>query len=209
MSIGEGFRVDLARRLKSNCVIDEFTSTVDRNVALSCATSIGKYIRKKDLKKCVFVSCHKDFIDCLHPDYVIDLDEKALFDTRRLPRRHFELQMYYREDKEKTWDVFRQHHYLSADLNTASTMFAGYIGNNLVCMCAVLSQPNAYCTNGYRVHRLVVLPDYQGLGIGSKLLTWVAEYYNSQDKIYLLGRKSKQWQNNATTTTKALERQQH
>ena len=50
LSVGEGFRVDLARRIKNNCVIDEFTSTVDRNIALSCSNSIGKYIRKKGLK---------------------------------------------------------------------------------------------------------------------------------------------------------------
>lgn len=84
LSVGEGFRVDLARRIKSNCVIDEFTSTVDRNVALSCAKSIGNYIRKKNLKKCVFVSCHKDFIDTLCPDYIVDLDEQKIYDARGL-----------------------------------------------------------------------------------------------------------------------------
>lgn len=61
LSIGEGFRADLARSIKDNCVIDEFTSTVDRNVALSCSNSIQRYIRKKGYKRCVFVSCHKDF----------------------------------------------------------------------------------------------------------------------------------------------------
>ena len=84
LSVGEGFRIDLARRIKSNCVIDEFTSTVDRNVALSCAKSIGKYIRKNNLKKCVFVSCHKDFIDTLCPDYIIDLDDECIYDARGL-----------------------------------------------------------------------------------------------------------------------------
>lgn len=94
LSIGEGFRADLARRIKDNCVIDEYTSVVDRNVALSCSNSIQKYIRKKNLKRCVFVSCHKDFIDTLRPDYVIDLDDECVYDTRRLPKRKFELQVY-------------------------------------------------------------------------------------------------------------------
>lgn len=84
LSVGEGFRADLARRIKNNCVIDEFTSTVDRNVALSCAKSVGKYIRKNDIKKCVFVSCHKDFIDVLCPDYIVDLDSQIIYDARRL-----------------------------------------------------------------------------------------------------------------------------
>ena len=183
LSVGEGFRIDLARRLKNNCVIDEFTSTVDRNVALSCASSISKYIRKKQLKRCVFVSCHKDFIDVLCPDYVIDLDEKALFDTRRLPRRRFEISIYSRDDKEKVWSFFRQHHYLSEDLNKASNVYVATLNNELVGFCAILPQPNGYCMNGFRVHRLVIKPDYQGLGIGKKMLEWVCEFYNKQNKI--------------------------
>jgi GNAT superfamily N-acetyltransferase len=35
----------------------------------------------------------------------------------------------------------------------------------------------------YRVSRLVVLPDYQGIGIGKWLLNFVAELYTSQTKI--------------------------
>jgi GNAT superfamily N-acetyltransferase len=34
--------------------------------------------------------------------------------------------------------------------------------------------------NYYRVSRLVVLPDYQGLGIGKRLLNFIAELYTSQ-----------------------------
>jgi GNAT superfamily N-acetyltransferase len=40
----------------------------------------------------------------------------------------------------------------------------------------------------YRVSRLVVLPDYQGIGVGKRLLNFVAELYASQTKLpfYLL-----------------------
>ena len=34
--------------------------------------------------------------------------------------------------------------------------------------------------NYFRVSRLVVLPDYQGIGIGKRLLNFVAEFYTSQ-----------------------------
>ena len=34
--------------------------------------------------------------------------------------------------------------------------------------------------NYFRVSRLVVLPDYQGIGVGKKLLNFVAELYTSQ-----------------------------
>ena len=32
----------------------------------------------------------------------------------------------------------------------------------------------------YRVHRLVVLPDYQGIGVGKRFLNFMAELYHSQ-----------------------------
>jgi GNAT superfamily N-acetyltransferase len=32
----------------------------------------------------------------------------------------------------------------------------------------------------YRVSRLVVLPDYQGIGLGKRLLNFIAEHYSSQ-----------------------------
>ena len=35
----------------------------------------------------------------------------------------------------------------------------------------------------YRVSRLVVLPDYQGIGVGKRLLNFIAELYASQTKV--------------------------
>ena len=35
----------------------------------------------------------------------------------------------------------------------------------------------------YRVGRLVVLPDYQGIGVGKRLLDFVAKLYYSQTKL--------------------------
>jgi GNAT superfamily N-acetyltransferase len=34
--------------------------------------------------------------------------------------------------------------------------------------------------NFFRVSRLVVLPDYQGIGVGKRLLNFIAELYTSQ-----------------------------
>lgn len=177
LSVGEGFRADIARKLKDNCVIDEFTSNVDRNVALSCAASISKYIRQKNLKKCVFVSCHKDFIDTLCPDYVIDLDDQCVYDTRRLPRRRFKLSLFVSQDKEKTWEIFRKHHYMTQDLSKSATLYTLYMGETIVACCYILAFPNGFIQNGWRIHRLVVLPDYQGLGIGTKFFVTMCDIY--------------------------------
>jgi GNAT superfamily N-acetyltransferase len=35
----------------------------------------------------------------------------------------------------------------------------------------------------YRVTRLVVFPDYQGIGVGKRLLNFIAELYTSQTKV--------------------------
>lgn len=186
LSIGEGFRADLARKIKDNCIIDEFTSTVDRNVALSCSNSISKYIRNKNLKRCVFVSCHKDFIDTLCPDYVIDLDDECVYDTRRLPKRRFELSIYETSAKNEIWKIFKQHHYLSADLNVASRMFIAFLNNEIVGMIATLPLPSGTISEAFRVHRIVILPDYQGLGIATKLLNYFGNLHSKQNKNFYI-----------------------
>lgn len=82
LSIGEGFRADLALNIDSKKIFDEFTSTIDRNVAKSTCNSIQKYIREKNMDNIIFCSCHKDYIPFLKPDIVIDLDEEKVFDCR-------------------------------------------------------------------------------------------------------------------------------
>ena len=44
-----------------------------------------------------------------------------------------------------------------------------------------------------RVHRLVVLPDYQGIGLGTRFQDFVVKHYNENG-----------WKVNCTTTTPAL-----
>lgn len=82
LSVGEGFRADVALNLESYTIFDEFTSTIDRNVAKSTSNGLQKYIRKHDLHNIVFCSCHKDYIPYLQPDIVIDLDDENIYDCR-------------------------------------------------------------------------------------------------------------------------------
>lgn len=82
LSVGEGFRADLALNLGDYTIFDEFTSTIDRNVAKSTCNGLQKYIRKNNLTHMVFCSCHKDFIPYLKPDIVIDLDDEKVYDCR-------------------------------------------------------------------------------------------------------------------------------
>lgn len=76
LSTGEQMRVDLARAILSDnklIVFDEFTSTVDRNVARIGSHAIAKAIRRSD-KQFIAVSCHKDIIPWLEPDWAFCTD---------------------------------------------------------------------------------------------------------------------------------------
>lgn len=80
LSNGEKQRVELARLALENdlVVYDEFTSLVDRDVAKSMSNSVSKMFRKLD-KKFVAVTCHKDIVEWLKPDWVYDTDEMVFF----------------------------------------------------------------------------------------------------------------------------------
>lgn len=81
LSNGEKMRVDLARCIleeKEMFVFDEFTSVVDREVAKTGSYAISKAVRRLN-KKFIAVSCHKDIIDWLEPDWVYDTDKHQFF----------------------------------------------------------------------------------------------------------------------------------
>ena len=75
LSNGEKMRVDLARALleKDFIVFDEFTSVVDRQVAKTACIAINKAIKNTN-KKFIAISCHKDTIEWLQPDWLFDTD---------------------------------------------------------------------------------------------------------------------------------------
>lgn len=76
--------------------------------------------------------------------------------------------------------MFRNYHYLNTQLNSSARCFVAYCDDVLVGFCAVIHFPHARVKNMKRIHRLVVLPDYQGMGIGKLLLHTVAAFYAQQ-----------------------------
>lgn len=74
LSNGQKFRADLARSVTHGSVVDEFTSVVDRNVAVSASRALRSYVDRKEVKGLVLASCHRDVIPWLRPDWVIDTD---------------------------------------------------------------------------------------------------------------------------------------
>lgn len=184
LSIGEGFRADMALNIEDYVLLDEFTSTVDRNVARSCCTSLGKYIRRTNKQGVVVCSCHKDFIEFLKPEFVIDIDDLKVYDLRGQDlSRHVKIDIYKTDDKD-LWQVFKEHHYMSHEINKACHFYVMKLHgtDELVGCFSTLPQMTGTKKWGWRAHRTVVLPDYQGLGISSKSMNFFGDYYHKQGK---------------------------
>lgn len=177
LSNGEKFRADLARTLTSEkqlYLIDEFTSVVDRTVAKSASFAVSKWIRKNNSKKVIFASCHEDITQWLQPDWIYNpLEGTTVYPRGCLQRPPINLKIF--RCKYQAWELFKQHHYLSNTLNKASKCFMVMWNDRPIAFNATLAFPNPYVKNGWRGSRTVVLPDYQGLGIG----TWLSDYIGS------------------------------
>jgi GNAT superfamily N-acetyltransferase len=85
---------------------------------------------------------------------------------------------------------------MSTDLNPSAQCYVGYFENNPVCFFGVLHFPHPYIKNFKKGHRLVVLPDYQGLGIGHEFSSEIAEMYKSEGYRFII-----------TSSTKSLFKQ--
>lgn len=190
LSQGEQFRCQLAHALLSarTCsneraplvVCDEFTSKVDRETARSVACSLSKAIRGGHLAaRLVAVTCHTDILPWLAPDWTLDLATGQL-SRGSLRRPNVELEIV--PVRRRAWDLFRAHHYLASGLNPAARSFAVFLADRPVAFSAWLRMGTAgnrsrdLC-RAYREHRTVVLPEFQGLGIGNRVSAWCASLF--------------------------------
>lgn len=175
LSTGEKFRADLARAIGNGSAVDEFTSTVDRTTAKSCSRSFARLVKKKNLRRVVVASCHYDILPWLEPDWVFDTQTGAMCAGGRWERPRIRLEVF--SCTSEVWPVFAQHHYLSESLNRSARCWLAVWENKLVGFASALPFPNGNFRNGWRGHRTVVLPDYQGLGIGVRLSDAVAQTF--------------------------------
>jgi len=183
LSTGEGFRADLARKLKNGAVIDEFTSVVNRNVAISCSVALSKYIRKKNIQNVVLASCHEDILEWLDPDWIFNTDTLKVsrgYQRRARPAISIGISRCHSDE----WKTFKKHHYLRSDLPKASSCFLAKWGEQVVGFGASMSLPGRIPPlyegdkrHKYRGCRTVILPDFQGLGIGTRLSDTIADIH--------------------------------
>ena len=175
LSNGEKMRVDLAMAIiqdKEMIIFDEYTSVVDREVAQIGSFSLQKKIRR-DNKKFIAVTCHFDVLEWLEPDWIFNTN-KMEFELPRGFLRRPKIKIDIAETK-GNWKYFSKYHYLNHEFSPiGATEYTGYINNSPCCFIA-WRFVHHHKIKMKRVTRLVVLPDYQGIGIAQKLLTETAK----------------------------------
>jgi ABC-type lipoprotein export system ATPase subunit len=186
LSNGEKMRCDLARAMlmpQKLFVFDEFTSVVDRNVAKIGSFAMQKAIRKTD-KQLIAVTCHFDVEDWLLPDWVFDTNSMTfrLCEGQKKNRPTCRLDIYETKAKDYYWNMFKKYHYLSHSHNNAARVFVATLNGDLCAFTSMLSFPHPKKRGYWRGHRTVVLPDYQGLGLGLKLNNYVCQMLVNEGK---------------------------
>jgi GNAT superfamily N-acetyltransferase len=192
LSGGEQLRCDLAKALSAGVAadgpgdgrqpivaFDEFTSVVDRNVARIGSAAVAAAIRGgRVTRRFVAITCHYDVAEWLQPDWTLDMTT-GLIDRRRLRRPEVRIDIFRCE--RSAWELFKKHHYMTATLHPMAQCYLAVWGELPVAFCASL--PSRGFAGMWRISRLVTLPDFQGIGIGMKLVAAVAEIHHSEGKI--------------------------
>jgi len=114
------------------------------------------------------------------------------FEGQKKNRPKIEFEIYQTGDK-SIWKMFAKHHYLSHTHNNAANVFIAMVNGEVAGFLSVLHFPHPKVKNLKKVHRLVILPDYQGAGIGIKFLNEIGNIY-----------KRDKWRFNIVTSSPSL-----
>ena len=181
LSNGERFRADLARVVcesPERVIFDEFSSVVDRQIAQIGAGAFQKAWRRTG-GQAVLLTCHYDVLDWLEPDWIFDT-ATGKYTGRGLRRRpQFELEIY--QTNWRFWPLFEPHHYLKLPHMIAATNYVGVVNGELVAHIAFSTRPGLVEA---RACRLVVMPEWQGAGVGLKFLNAICEMWDKGENRY-------------------------
>jgi ABC-type ATPase with predicted acetyltransferase domain len=160
-------------------LVDEYTSVVDRDVAKAMSFALQKYVRREK-KQIILASCHYDIIDWLMPDWTYSLQKGGVLergDWLRQGRPKIELQVSRTEFE--VWDMFKKYHYLTEDINKGCKFFLFEWNSKPIGFLAALTSPGACRANAITISRIVVLPDYQGMGFGKIICDFVGAIFKN------------------------------
>lgn len=171
LSNGEQFRANLARLVAEpptgTTVLDEFTSVVDRQIAKVGAAAFAKaWRRNQQAGRVVALSCHYDVADWLQPDWIFDTATGKF--AGGCLRRRPEISLTIHKVRGTVWKHFEPHHYLKLPPMVCGQHYVGFIEGEPVAHIAL--SPKFENGRMMRACRLVVMPEWQGIGVGLRFL---------------------------------------
>jgi hypothetical protein len=178
LSNGQKFRCELGRLMMVDAevvVFDEFTSVVDRDAAKVSSAAVAKALRRCGRPKLIALSCYYDIIDWLDPDWLYNVADGTF--ARRSLRGRPPVELRIHKATPAAWALFRGHHYLTGRLHRAARCWAA--NWNGVPVAFTSCMPLVGHAGVWREHRTVVLPDFQGVGIGNALSELLGGYLKS------------------------------
>ena len=213
LSNGEQYRATLAYLVASArdgevILVDEYTSVVDRDVAKAMSFALQKYIRREN-KKIILASCHYDILEWLMPDWTCSPQKGGALercDYLRQGRPQISLQVSRVEAE--TWGLFKKHHYLTEDVNKSCKFLLFEWNDKPVGILCMINQGGKGRETAMGISRVVVLPDYQGMGLGVKICEFSSAIFknNGACAVYIktinpaLGERMKKSQNWSATS---------
>jgi GNAT superfamily N-acetyltransferase/ABC-type transport system involved in cytochrome c biogenesis ATPase subunit len=175
LSGGERFRADLARivcEAPERIVVDEFTSVVDRQIAKVGALAFSKAWRRTG-GQAVLLSCHYDIAEWLQPDWIFDTATGECRGRESLqPRPAIEVDI--QQTDWSWWPLFEPHHYLKMPKMIAARCYVAFVDGEPVAHLAVGTANRGKQVEA-RACRLVVMPEWQGAGVGMRFLNHVCQ----------------------------------
>jgi GNAT superfamily N-acetyltransferase len=158
-------------------LVDEYTSVVDRDVAKAMSFALQKYIRREN-KKIILASCHYDILEWLMPDWTCSPQKGGVLERGEWLRQgRPQITLQVSRVEAETWDFFKKHHYLTEEVNKSCKFLLFEWNDKPVGINAVIPQPSGHYKNAVRESRIVILPDYQGLGLGYSISEFTAGLY--------------------------------
>lgn len=181
LSMGEQFRANLARLVceaPNFAVIDEFSSVVDRQIAQIGAGAFARAWRRTS-GRVVLLSCHEDILDWVKPDWVFSTNTGELTWGWVRPRPRIEVEIH--QTNQSYWPMFEPHHYLKVPPMVGQTSYVAFVNGQPIAHVGFSTRPGLVEA---RACRLVVLPEWQGAGIGMRFLNHLCALWRRGENRY-------------------------
>ncbi len=80
--------------------------------------------------------------------------------------------------------MFKDHHYLDGNINKASRCYIAIWEGQVIGFSGTITLPSGTLKNAWRGHRTVILPDFQGMGVGVRFSDAIGQLHIDQGLRY-------------------------